>query len=308
MKNVWIVIVNYNSSQHIAECLLTVDKLDKDNFLLHTVIIDNNSNRESLEQLNQIKKDYPETKLILNKKNLGFSGGNNVGIKFALEKGADHVLLLNSDTYVHKDLIVELLKSFQLEEKIGITVPKIYFAKGFEFHKERYNGNDLGKVIWYAGGKIDWDNIIGYHIGVDEVDNGQYDQTKETEIATGCCMLIKKEVFEKVGLLDEKYFLYYEDSDFSIRVKKSGFKIFYTPKGIVWHKNAGSTGGSGSNLQDYYITRNRLFFAGRYRNSKLRLPLIKESLKLLFIGRKWQKKGIIDYYLAKLGKGTYPID
>lgn len=138
---------------------------------------------------------------------MGFGGGHNVGIKYAIENGADYILTLNNDTTVEVSFIDKLLNIIDSDEKIGIVVPKIYFAPGFEFHKNKYKDQDLGRVFWYAGGNMDWDNVIGYHRGVDEVDKGQYDQIEQTEIATGCCMLIKKEILEKVGLFDKKYFI-----------------------------------------------------------------------------------------------------
>ena len=104
-------------------------------------------------------------------------------------------------------------------------------------------------------------------------------------------MMVKKEVFGKTGLLDGKYFLYYEDADFCIRTKLKGYKIFYQPKAILWHKNAAATGGSGSALQDYYITRNRLIFGFKYANLKIKLALFKESLRILKNGREWQRRG-----------------
>src|SRR3989344_360711 len=108
-----------------------------------------------------------------------------------------------------------------------------------------------------------------------------------------------------VGMFDDKYFLYYEDADLSMRIKKKGFKIVYVPSSIIWHKNAGSAGGSGSMLQDYYITRNRLLFGFRYAPFRSKLALFRESLSLLFRGRQWQKCGVIDFYLGKLGRGSY---
>jgi GT2 family glycosyltransferase len=120
-------------------------------------------------------------------------------------------------------------------------------------------------------------------------------------------MAVKKEVFEKVGFLNEKYFLYYEDNEYSQRVKRTGYKVVYTPKAVLWHKNAGSAGGSGSNLQDYYITRNRLLFGLAYAPLKARLALLRESFKLLIAGRYWQKRGVLDFYLRKFNKGSYKI-
>lgn len=303
MKNVAIVIVNYNGEEDTIECLNSINQLVMDDFKLLVIIVDNGS-------LNELEIPHSEFKIgeliiIRNQKNSGFAGGNNIGIKYALKQNADFILLLNNDTIIDKNLIKELLKIFESKEKIGIVAPKIYFAKGFEFHKDRYKKEELGKIIWYAGGKMDFQNIIGYHRGVDKIDKGQYDKIEETDFASGCCMLIRKEVFEKIGLLDERYFLYYEDNDFSQRVKKGGYKIMYTQKAIIWHKNAGSAGGSGSSLQDYYITRNRLLFGFQYGQIRTRLAFIRESLKLLLFGRPWQRRGIMDFYFRNLGKGTY---
>ena len=154
---------------------------------------------------------------------------------------------------------------------------------------------------------MDWDNIIGRHRGVDEVDDGQFDEIEQTEFASGCCMMIKKEVLEKTGVFNNKYFLYYEDGDLNIRAKKDGFKVVYVPKSVIFHKNASSSGGSGSILHDYYITRNRLMFGLKYAPIRSKLALLRESLKILLNGRYWQKRGVMDFYLGRLGKGSYNV-
>ena len=161
---------------------------------------------------------------------------------------------------------------------------------------------------------MDWNNVIGKHHGVDEVDKSQYEKVEETEFASGCCMMVKREVFEKVGFFDERYYLYYEDSDFCQRVKAlptgrqgKGHRVMYAPKAVIWHKNAASAHGSGSSLQDYYITRNRLLFGMHYAPFRSKLALVRESFSLLLNGRQWQRRGILDFYLGKFGKGNYPI-
>ena len=305
MKHVFVSILNFNGKKNTLACLESLKNLNIKDFRI-TIVVEDNGSKEEFDVKSGFITDIPLV-VIKNEKNLGFSGGNNVGIKYALDNGADYVLILNNDTYVDKNFILELLNAAEKDENIGILVPKIYFAPGFEFHKERYKKNELGKVFWYAGGEMDWDNVIGHHRGVDEVDHGQYDKIEETEFATGCCMMIKKEVFERVGKFDYKYFLYYEDSDLSKRSKKQGFKIMYVPKSEVFHKNAGSAGGAGSKLQDYYITRNRMIFGMRFAPIRAKLALIKESLKVLVSGRYWQKRGILDFYLGKLSRGSFSI-
>lgn len=306
MKSVSISILNFNGKKNTLGCVESLKKIDSSKFNLNIIVIDNGS-VESFP-LKGGRWGNTSLEIIRNEKNLGFSGGQNVGIKHALGSGADYVLILNNDTYVDRNFLEELLCVSQIDEKIGILVPKIYFAPGFEFHKQRYSEKELGKVFWYAGGEMDWNNVIGHNRGVDEVDKGQFDKVEETELATGCCMMIGREIFDKVGMFDDKFYLYYEDADLSIRAGRIGFKIFYVPSSIIWHKNASSAGGSGSVLQDYYITRNRLLFGFRYAPFRSKIALFRESLSLLFRGRKWQKRGVIDFYLRRLGKGAIKYD
>jgi len=308
MKKVFLILLNWNSAKTTVNCLESLKKINLGNFELEMVVADNGSTDGSQKVLRStIAKELGQGftfTLIENKKNLGFAEGNNVGIRYALEKEADYVCLLNNDTRVSADFLLQLVKVAEKDDQIGIVGGKIYFEKGCEFHKDRYKKEELGKVIWYAGGKIDWKNVYPIHVGVDEVDVGQYDQQKETEYVNGCLMLIKKEVFNKIGLLDSKYFAYFEENDFCQKAKKAGFKLIYTPKSIIWHLNASSSA-PGSFLHDYFLTRNRLLFGVRWAPLRSKAALIKESLRLLFTGRKWQKIGIRDFYLGKLGEGSW---
>lgn len=299
-KNVSIIILHYTDKKLTMDCLNSIKELDKKNLKIEMIIINNNP-QENLEDL---KKRFSTFTFLETGENLGFAEGNNVGIRYALKNNADFVFLLNNDTLIDKNSLVRLIEAADLDIRNGILGPKIYFAPGFEFHKNRYKKNERGKVIWYAGGTMNWQDVIARHRGVDEVDRGQYEKIEETNFVSGCAMLIKKEVFEKIGLLDKNYFLYYEDNDLCQRAKKAGFKIIFVPQAIVWHKNASSSK-SGSGLQDYYISRNRLLFGLKYVSLQTKIALIRESIKLLFIGRQWQKKGIKDFYLRKLGKGSY---
>jgi hypothetical protein len=301
MPKVFVTILNYNGNKDTSECLNSLEELNTTGFDLSVVVVDNASKEKFVDSATQRKFNL---KIIRSETNLGFSRGQNLGIKFALDNGADYVLILNNDVILDSELIVELLKTFA-EKDCGIVSPKIYFAKGQEFHKNRYQQADLGKVFWYAGGQIDWQNVIASHIGVDEVDKGQYQNVKTIDFASGCCEMIKREVFEKIGFFDDRYFLYYEDNDLSQRAKRGNYKIYYQPNALLWHINAGSAGGSGSGLQDYYITRNRLLFGFRYANLRAKIALGRESLKNIISGRTWQKKGAMDFYLRKFGKGSF---
>ncbi len=304
MKKIYIIILNYNGCKNTVECINSLKKVrTPQGFEIVPIIVDNASHDNSVDTF---KKDFPDIILIENKINLGYSGGNNTGISYALANDASHIIVLNNDTILERSFVLELIEALRFY-KADVACPKIYFEKGFEYHKDRYQKKDLGKVFWFAGAEMDWGNIIGHHRGVDEVDSGQYDKKVDIDFITGACFIGTREVFESVGGFNDSYFLYYEDADLSVRIKEKGYKIILAPKSVVYHKNAGSTGGSGSTLQDYFITRNRLVFGMQYATMRTKFALFRESIRFLLKGRRWQKKGVIDFYLHKLGKGTYPL-
>jgi len=300
MKKIFAVILHYKGRDLTYQCISSLQGINKRDFWLETVLVDNCSP----QPVDKFKKEFKDLVVLKNSRNLGFAEGNNVGIRYALKNGADWVLILNNDTTVAPDLLIQLIKQSSLINQSGILGPKIYFAPGFEYHKNRYKPSQRGKVFWYAGGVIDWKNVYCSHRGVDEVDSGQYDKLEETDFVSGCAMLVKKEVFEKIGLFDSRYFLYLEDVDFCQRAKKAGFKIIYVPGGKVWHYNASSSEVGGA-LHDYFITRNRLLFGVKYAPARTKIALLKESFRLFFTGRPWQKIAVRDFYLKKFGKGSW---
>ena len=291
-----VIILNYKGAQDTIECVNSVkDSILEKEITLEIIVVENGSNDGTKEKLKSLNGIY----LLESEINLGFSGGNNLGIKYAMKAKADCILILNNDVFIDNHAISHLLKA---STHADIVSPKIYFAKGYEFHKNKYREDDLGKVIWYAGGQIDWANIIGSHLGVDEVDVGQHNTEKKIDFATGAGVLVKREVFEKIGLFDDKYFLYLEDMDFCVRAKKAGFKIIYEPKAVFWHKNAQSSGGSGSELQDYYISRNRLLFAFKYAKIKTKLAVLKQLITQTASPIK--RKALLNFLMFKFGKGV----
>lgn len=303
MRNVFVSILHFGSPIMTIACLKSLEKARNENIKLTVVIIDNDSkNRLSLSDEN-FKLNI---RLFKSDQNLGFTGGHNKAMRHALDKGADYIMILNNDVVVDENLIVELIAQFDKTENVGIVSPKIYFTAGREFHKERYKESDLGNIIWYAGGITDWKNVINSHRGVDEIDHGQFEKAEDTDFATGACMMIKREIVSKIGVFDKRYFLYYEDADFNMRIRRGGYRILFVPKGKLWHSNAGSSS-SGSELQDYYITRNRMLFGMRYAPLRSKLSLIKEGFRLTITGRRWQKIGARDYFLKRFGRGSYAI-
>lgn len=291
-----IVVLSWNSKKYIGECLDSLKKTKTE-----IILVDGGSTDGSQKYL---KTHYPEFKLIEANKNLGYAGGNNVGLRRALEQNTDFVWIVNPDIVVDQNSLQEALKVMTKDDKIAVVGSKVYFAAGFEFHKERYREKDQGKVIWYAGGENDWNNVHAKHWGINKVDKGQFEKETEVEFVTGASMLVRAEALREVGIIDEKYFLYYEENDLCQRIKKAGYKIRYAPKSIVWHR-VGQATGIGSSLADYYIARNRLLFGMRWAPWRTKFALVRESVKLLFIGRTWQKRGVVDFYLGRWGLGSY---
>lgn len=236
---VYIIIVNYKGLNDTLECLMSLKLLKYNNFRI--AILDNNVLDFEARQLSLKFGDWID--VIWNGKNLGFSGANNIGIRYVLKKGAEYVLLLNNDTVVSEDFLLKLLLTAINNEKAGIAVPKI----NFYLPKNK---------VWYGGGKIFFLTGDAGHIGYNE-ENLLLKET-ETDFATGCCMLIKKEVFSKIGFFNENYFMYYEDTDFCLRARKKGFKIFLSPNSLIWHKEK-SANGAFLDKKYYYLTRNKLY-------------------------------------------------
>lgn len=317
MTSISIILLDYNSHELTHETLLSLNKVNFKNMDIHTVVVDNASE----EPLEIDTSQYPHlnVELLRSKKNKGFTGGNNKGIFYAWHHyKPDYIMLLNNDTEVDAQFLQELLKLAESKEKMGMVCPLIYFAKGYEYHKNSYTKDELGNVIWFAGGSIDWQNMYAFHRNVDEVDRGQIQVASDTlsasalpsskftkgyskamadkkvksgkgneiplynqetmDFGTGCCMLIPMSILDKVGLFDESYFLYWEDVDLSQRIRKAGYNIYLAPEAKIWHKNGGSTGGSGSEFHQYYQERNRLKFALHYAPLRTKLAVLREQM------------------------------
>ncbi len=300
MFHISIIIVDYNGEKDTRECLLSLKKIQHSSFTFSTIVIDNGSK----EILSIPAKHMPENSVILRSDaNLGFTNGNNLGVNYAISKyNPDYILLLNNDTLVTPDFLEKLVECAQRNEDAGIITPKIYFSPGREFHSESYTAEEQGKVFWYAGGSIDWKNLDAFHRGVDEVDRDQFDRQKESDFSTGCCALLPRKVVNQVKLFDPGYFLYLEDVDLSMRIKLAGYKVLFCPETHIWHKNAGSTGGAGSALQQYYQTRNRLFFFLKYGKWKVKLTTVRFGLQLLFMGSEVERRATWDWIIGKMGK------
>lgn len=240
-----IVIVNWNGWEDTIECLESLYGIDYSNYDI--IIIDNHSKDDSVYKIKDrfIDKDFT---IIENEENYGFAEGSNIGIRYALKYlNPKYILLLNNDTVVDKDFLEELIYAGENDTHIGILGPKIYYY-------------DKPNVIWSAGCKISWKLARGLQIGTGEIDHGQYDDQKEVEYVSGSAFLIKKEVIDVIGLMDKNYFLYFEESDWTLRADQSGYRSLYVPTAKIWHKVSKSGGGISNPIGVYYITRNRWVF------------------------------------------------
>lgn len=295
------IVLNWNGVGYIADCLKSLLAVKTGPHQLEIVIVDNDSSDNSIEF---IAKNFPTCTLIRNPTNLGYAAGNNTGLKYALSRKSDFIWIVNPDITVAPDALEMFIAGAAQFPHGGIFGGKIYFTPGYEFHKDRYTKKDLGKVFWYAGGLIDWGNLIASHRGVDQVDSEQLNRDLETDFVTGACMFIRRRVLEQVGLFDPKYFLYYEENDLCQRAHRSGFKLIFLYEPKAWHANAQATG-MGSALQDYFLTRNRMLFGLHFASLYTKFALIRESISLYRHGRPWQRRAILDFYQGKFGVGSY---
>ncbi len=251
--NVSIISINYNGASVTCELLESLKKITYPN--IEVIIVDN----ASKEDPSTILANHPWIKFISSKTNLGFAGGNNLGLHAA---SGDYFLLLNNDTEVHPGFLEPLVELMENDKTIGVASPKIIF-------------HHSPGVIQFAGfNPINPYTGRGTSIGFGQQDVGQYNQSHETSRAHGAAMMISRKVVEKVGLMADLFFLYYEEMDYCERIKKAGFSIWYEAGSEIYHKESMSTG-KGSTLKTYYLTRNRLLFQRRnVRGFKLLISII----------------------------------
>jgi GT2 family glycosyltransferase len=246
IPKVTIIVLNWNGARHTLSCLYSLAKTTYSNYSV--MVIDNGSSDDSVAS---IRSAFPELQLLETGQNLGYAGGNNVGIREALTQGAEYVWILNNDTVVDPRCLQHMVETAELDRSIGMVGSKIYYL-------------DAPQTIWYAGGTVDLRCGSTGHIGKDETDQGQYDVRCETEFITGCSMLVPRQVVEAIGLMDESYFLYFEDVDWSLKARQVGWKLCLEPKAVLFHAEGAQTAGCYSDRFIYYTLRNRLYFMQRF--------------------------------------------
>lgn len=301
MPSVAVISVNTNNYKDVIEMAKSVEKISYPNYKLF--IVDNGSTDGSLEQFRNAGL-YGFTRIIENGRNLGFSGANNVGMKIALEEGFDYCLLLNDDTVVEPDFLDKMIELAESDKKIGAVGPKILYF---------YDKNS----IWFGGGGFSWTKG-SWHFNFQAKDSlNRNEPAKDISFLTGCAFLIKSKVIKEIGFLYEPFFLYFEDTDWSLRIKKAGYRLVYEPKARIYHKVSRTTSKFGSPKVIYYHVRNWLLLAKRNASFPILIMIYslswaryaKQILKLIVIRdpltreiSKMIMKGIEDFYADRFYK------
>jgi GT2 family glycosyltransferase len=296
-QTVAVVILNWNGGDEILDCLKSV--FESTHRAIEVVIVDNGSVDGSS---GAIRLRFPLTHFINNPRNLGFARGSNQGMVWALDRGIHYVLLLNGDARLHPDAIRELLTASDQEDDTVVACPRMYLG-----------GADSGiNRLWFIYGTVRlWAGWFG-NPAINQVDSPKWSLPMDMEYASGCCMLIPARILQTVGMLDEAFFAYCEDIDWSIRVRRAGFRLRYVPTAHLWHGSNKRTDRTRTTMYRYLATRNNLWVVRKHgSNFEIMLCFCVLPLRSLFrIGRmvsgaEWSSlaaelKGIKDSVLSPL--------
>jgi GT2 family glycosyltransferase len=284
-----LIILNWNGGTVVLNAISSALNLNPP--VSDIIVVDNASTDGSDVE---IERRFSNVTLIRNERNLGFAAGNNVGIQYALENGADYVFLLNNDARLESSTLTVMISALQANPHRGIIVPKIYF--------DTENGKTSPRRIWAAG--AEWRafpprvTMRGYR----EIDIGQYNTPGVVEYATACALLIHRRTFEIVGLLDESYFMYQEDYAFCDRVRANNMVLWYEPRSVVYHLVSSSTGEGSAQKWQYWAPGIVLFYVQHYGSMrKAAIPLL---IFLLWVtGREFFKSNGNLTWVKPLGEG-----
>lgn len=312
-KKVAIILLNYNGYEDTIECFKSLRKISYVNYEI--IIVDNASPDQSMARIvdymenNEIKADYFEdfetammngtnkfkVHLIQSSDNYGYGHGNNIGIKYALQIDADYVLILNNDTIVKENFLEPMVEMCENDNNIGIVSGKIYYY-------------DRPDTLWFNGGAFNPFTGKIKHFNFNEKDVGN-EPNKEITFITGCMWLIPKKIFTNVGFINEEYFMYVEDTEFTQRVLKFGYKLAIAKKSHILHKVGSSSGGGDfTDFSAYFLAKNKLKFIFSNLNLINKISAISvvffEPIRLMKNRQKFSIilayiRGIIDYFIQK---------
>ncbi len=239
--SVLIIVLCYNGIELTMACLASLEKLDYAR--VDVLVVDNASSDGTPAQ---VRAHFPDAKVIETGSNLGYAEGNNVGLRYAIEHGYDYALLLNNDTEVAADFVTRLVRVCEGDRTIGVAGPKVYYFAP----RDR---------LYSVGGEVDWQRGTTHMIGLDQPDDGRFDQSREVDFISGCALLARVEAIRQAGLLDSRFFMYYEETEWCVRIHRAGWRIVYVPDSVIWHKIEPAKQAESARIA-YYMTRNRLLF------------------------------------------------
>ncbi len=254
-----VLLLNWNGVELTVPC---IESLQKGTIIPTQIIVVDNASVDN--SVNILKEKFPFIELIQNQTNLGFTGGNNIGFKKILSDHYDYIWVLNNDTLVDKNCLYNLLEAMQADISIAAVSGKILY-------------DDPTDIIWYAGSVLNKNTLRSKHKGEMQKDLGQYDIQEDVPFISGCCMLIRRNVLETVGLFDNNFFAYSDDFDWCLRAKSMGLRLRYIPKAMIYHKVSASfkktttnkNGGTSSPFAIYLTTRNRLYIIRKHAKNNL---------------------------------------
>ncbi len=296
-QTVAIVILNWNGGNDILNCLQSV--FASTHKAIKVIIVDNGSVDGSSDV---IRVHFPQVHFIANPQNHGFAKGSNQGMEWALEQGIPYVLLLNGDARVNANTIAELLTVAVREDDNVVACPRIYLGN---------SANGVNR-LWFTYGTVKLWSGLFQNPAFNQLDSPKWSEPRDMEYASGCCMLIPAAILQQVGMLDEAFFAYCEDIDFSLRVRKEGFRLRYAPAALLWHGGQQPTNRTRTTTYRYLSTRNNLWVV-RKHGSRIELLTclcilpVRSLFRIgcLVTGWKWNSiaaefKGIIDGTLSQL--------
>lgn len=280
MKRLTVIVLNWNGCADTLALLPTLARCRVPaGWTAGVMVVDNGSTDGSVERL---RAAFPDVEIVALPANRMFAGGNNAGLKVALDRGDDAVMLLNNDTEADPGLYEKLIAALESDPRAGAAAPLIYHAPP-------------SQRIWYAGGACV--PALGYtaHRGLRTKDEGQYREVEPTGYLTGCCLLAWRSVWEKVGLLDERYFIYAEDADWCLRARAAGFRLLFVPTARLWHKVSSASGGASNAWKIYQRLRANLRLFATHAHGFARLTWLPALLA---------QQAVLMAWLLVQGKGA----
>jgi GT2 family glycosyltransferase len=244
---VWVVVLTWNQRETTLECLASLSQMTYPSYRI--VVVDNASADGTAAA---IREKSPDVEVVTIERNLGYPGGCNVGLRYALERGAEYIFAINNDVSVDPVVLDELMR--EVGPDVGILTPKVYFAS----EPER---------IWSVGGRRSRLTYEMVRRGDGELDRGQWNEVVEQDYLIGCAHLFSRSLLETIGLLDAGFFLYYDDVDICIRAQRAGYRLLMVPRARMWHKVAASSGGVGTPRERYYMGRSNVRFLRKHVRS-----------------------------------------